>query len=193
MPLGGPRIGRSVWGVAQTSSAEELTEAPQAELLGTLDADALRRLDEQLPPWETDPKYTSDNTNARRFIDCPDYWELRWLNPRQVDQSGMRDWQAVSANDPRVSLKVPAMHAPDGTIRRGGHGGSFLAYMPKTWVESRQRVKSELVRRRTQSAPDRQQQTVDEIRRGNFGPYVHVDSARHPTRTIGDGATMTDN
>lgn len=195
MPKGGPMIGRAVWGAAGSSEAEELAaDAPQNVTLGSLSVEELERLDAQRPPWEVDERYTADNTNARRFVDFPDHWEVRWLNPRLVDQSGLRDWQTVSANDKRVKLKVNSMQAPDGTIRRGSHSGPFLAYMPKPWVESRKKVKAELVRRRTQAAVDRQKRVTDEIRRGGFGDprYIQVDSAHHPTHTIGDGRSMND-
>lgn len=189
-----PKIGRG-FGQAQTSEAEELSGAllPNVEL-GAVSIEELNKMDAELPPWERDKKYTADNTNARKFVECPDDWELRWLNPRVVDQDGMRDWRAVAASDPRITLKIPSMRAPDNTIRRGSHMGPFLAYMPKTWVLSRLRVKAELVRRRTQAAVDRQKRVTDSIRRGDFGDprYLAVDSAQHPTHTIGDGRTMND-
>ena len=187
-----PKIGR-----ARTSAAEELTvDGPAPKLLGTLDPEKLTRTpsfeEDGEPPWESDPRWTRDNTNARRFVDAPDRWELRWLNPRQIDHSGLRDWQVVAASDPRVTVKNRSMIAPDNTIRKGGHGGMILAFMPKTWVESRNRLKNSQVNRRTQSAVDRQQDVKERINRGEYGPHVKVTSAAHPTHTSGDGRTMTD-
>ena len=194
MPVGGPRIGRSVWGAAQTSSAEELVDAPESVELGTLDpAKLVKLIEDEIPPWETDPNSRRDHTNARQFVDVPDEWELRWLSPQVVDEIGMRHWQPVPAmGDPRVTVKVRTMIAPDNTVRRGSHRGSFLAFMPKSWIASRDRLRREKVAKLTQSAPDRQQKVAEEIRRGNFGRYVSVDSASHPTHTIGDGRSMTD-
>lgn len=194
MPVGGPKIGRAVWGEAKTSSAEELVEAPTSVELGELDPSKLVKLiEDEPPPWEVNPKYRHDHTNARQFVDVPDEWELRWLNPRVVDEIGMRHWQVVPAmGDPRVKVKIRTMIAPDNTIRRGSHSGNFLAFMPKSWIASRDRLRRERVAKMTQSAVDRQQQVTEEIRRGNFGQYVSVDSVRHPTHTIGDGRTMTD-
>lgn len=182
---------------ARTSAAEELTEAPQPKLLGTIDPDTLTRrvptfAEDGPPPWEVDPRWIKHNTDARRFVDVPDTWELRWLNPRAIDRTGLREWQPVMTSDPRVNLKVPAMRSPENYVRRGGQGGDLLCFMPKSWVESRNRLKAQLVDRRTQASIDRQKRTVEEINRGNFGSRVHVDSATHPTHTIASQEDMAD-
>jgi hypothetical protein len=185
-----PRIGS---GRTLSSAAEELTQAPVPELLGTISPDALKHItSEPPPPWESDPRYHRHNTDARRFVAAPDNWELRWLNPRAVETIGFRDWEAVSASDPRVKVLNRAMIAPDNTIRKGGHGGDFLAWMWKSWVESRNRLKSEKVARLTGEARTRQERTREEINRGSYGKYVKVDSVTHPTHTQGDGRSMTD-
>lgn len=186
-----PNIGR---GRTLSSSAEDLLHAPEIETLGSISPDALKQITEEPPPpWETDPRYFKHNTDARRFVKAPDRLELRWLNPRMVESVGMRDWEAVPARgDSRFKLLNESMGAADNTVRKGGHGGDFLAFMPKSWVESRKRIKAELVARRTGEAKARQEQTREQINRGSFGPYVHVDSATHPTHTMGDGRSMTD-
>ena len=180
---------------AQTSAAEELTEAPQPKLLGTITPDTLNRRtfeENGPPPWEVNPTWIKHNTDARRFVDVPETWELRWLNPRAIDRTGLRDWQPVMTSDSRVTLKVPAMRSVENYVRRGGQTGDILCFMPRHWMESRNRIKAQLVDRRTQASIDRQKQVAEEINRGHFGPRVHVDSATHPTHTIASQAEMAD-
>jgi len=181
---------------ARTSAAGDLTDAPQPKLLGTIDPEKLTRhpsfAEDGPPPWEVDPRWIKHNTDARRFVDVPETWELRWLNPRAIDRTGLREWQPVMTSDPRVNLKVPALRSVENYVRRGGQGGDILCFMPKSWVESRNRLKAQLVERRTQASIERQRQTVEEINRGNFGPRIHVDSATHPTHTQATQAEMTD-
>ena len=182
---------------ARTSSAEELTEAPQPKLLGTINPDTLTRrapsfAEDGPPPWEVDPRWIKHNTDARRFVDVPETWELRWLNPRAIDRTGLREWQPVMTSDPRVVLKVPALRSVENYVRRGGLGGDILCFMPKSWVASRNRLKAELVRRRTQTSIDRQKSTAEEINRGSFGKAIHVDSATHPTHTMASQEEMAD-
>lgn len=180
--MGTPRLGQAL-----TSAAGELTELKQPEVLGAI---ALEQ--EPPPPWEVDPRYFRHNTDARRFVKCPDNIELRWLNPKVVSWSGMRDWQKVDAKgDARFKLLNKAMAAPDNTIRKGGHDGPFLAWMYKSWVESRNKLKAAKVARHTQSAVDRQEELKHQLARGSFN-QVTLDSAQHPTHTIGEGASMTD-
>lgn len=189
--MGGvPKIGQKLGlGQAETSGAEALTGIPEGKLLGTLDPATITKPsfeEDGPPPWESDPKWVRDNTNARRFVDVPDHWELRWLNPRQIDHSGLRDWMVIPAQgDPRVTVKNTSMIAADNTIRKGGHGGALLAYMPKHWVESRKRLKNAHVDKISQSSVDRQQEVKDRINRGEFGPHTRVDSVTHPTHTSG--------
>lgn len=192
-----PKIGRDVF-AAQTSSAQELLDTPQPRLLGEIDLNPSSPKsptfeEDGPPPWEVERGYLKHNTDARRFVSVPDNWELRWLNPRQISHSGLRDWQPVLATDARVKVRTRAMiHTPEHYIRKGGQDGDILCFMPRTWVISRMRIKAERARLKSQSAVDRQRQTVEEIRRGNFGPNISVDSYQHPTHTIGDPKTMTD-
>lgn len=211
--MGVPTYGSAKIGQAKTSSAEELTQSPSAEVLGTLSSDKLNKSDsaglaawestggvqvemtEPPPPWEVNPAGVRDNTDARRFVQCPENIELRWINPRLLDQFGWRDWQPVPARDSDKKFKLlnAALGRPDNTVRRGvGEGAAILAWMYRSWVKSREKQKAELVRRRTQASVDRQQQVSEEIARGNYGPYVKPAGSRHPTHTIGDGRSMRD-
>lgn len=181
-----PMIGRSV----RSSAAEELLHAPQPESLGTVSPEALNAITQDPPPpWETDARYKLHDTNARKVVSVPDNWELRWLNPRMIQQFGMRDWQAVAGKgDSRVTVHNPSVIAPDNTIRKGGHEGDVLCWMYKSWVESRNRLKADTIAKRTASARDRQQEVTARF----SGRYVTIDGAKHPTHTIGDGRSMTD-
>lgn len=192
--MGVPIINRRP-GQAETSSAGELTEAPQEKSLGSIDLNTITRrvpsFDEDgPPPWEIDKGWLKHNTDARRFVSAPDAWELRWLNPKMIDRSGFRDWQTVSASDPRVTLKVPSMRDPSNLIRRGGQNGDILCYMPKHWVESRNLLKAERANKALQSSVARQQQFTEEVNRGHFGPHTHMDAAKHPTHTMAEGKSM---
>jgi hypothetical protein len=176
-------------------AAEELLDpVPVPEVLGTmpLPPPTPVQSEEPPPPWETDPVYLRHNGDARRFVRVPDNVELRWLSPRLVSVSGLRDWQAVPAKgDSRFKLLNKSMAAPDNTIRRGGHDGMFLAWMYRSWVESRKKLKAAQVARHTQSAVARQDALRQQFRRGSFSG-ITVDSAQHPTHTIAEGATMAD-
>ena len=193
MPRGIPRIGSAL-----TSAAEELVNTPEPAFVGTINTETLSARtpsfdDDGPPPWETDPRWGRDNTDARRFVDCPDEWVLRWLNPRLIDQTGFRDWKAVPASHERVTLKVPAMRSPENLIRRGGHGGDILSYMPRSWVDSRRRIKEERARRAVQGSVDRQQQLAEEVNRGSYGPHIRVSGEmKHPTNTTVEGRSLTD-
>jgi len=189
---GAPKLGRKVFDQARTSSAEELLETPQPKVLGDIDTNVLLAKEDLPPPWEADPKYLKHNTDARRFVDVPDKWELRWLNPRLIEANGLRDWEPVKSTDPKVKVKNRALITPEYYIRRGGQGGDLLCWMPRSWVISRNRLKLERAAKMAASAVARQEQTVEEIQRGHFGPHTHVDSYRHPTHTVGDGRTMQD-
>ena len=182
-----PRFGR-----AQTSAAEELTEVPTAEVLGSIDLTTLVPPTDDRPPWEVDDRFGKHDTDARRYVTVPDEWELRWLNPRLIDQIGMRYWQVISAADPRVTLKVPTLRSPENYIRRGGPGSDILCYMLKSWVASRARWKAEQNARTSRQAVDRAQATAEAINRGEFGSKVGGASVTHPTHTIADGRTMRD-
>lgn len=215
MPRGAPKIGNSEIYQTQnprlSSSAEELLNpTPEPSLLGTIPTDTLQRkppsaywvredgteieIDEGPAPWEVDPTYRRHNTDARKFVEVPDYWELRWLEPKQIDLSGYRGWQPVMASDNRVKLKVPSLRGTDNTVRRGLNG-AILAYMPRPWLAAKLREKAATVKRRSQSARDRQEEAREAVNRGEYDRgrrYTHVDSAIHPTHTRAEGRSMRD-
>lgn len=196
----GPRIGRGIGtyqdnpASSQLSSAtEELLHVPEAEEVGRVSRDAVTRLikDVPPPPWETDPSSALHDSDARKFVECPENVTLRWLNPKLVSQTGMRDWQAVPAKgSPDFKLKLRALAAPDNTIRRGDHSGDFLAWMYTRWVESRTRVKADYTAKKTASASEKFRQAQEAYDSGKFGPYIRGDGGRHPTHTQADGRTM---
>ena len=192
MPRGTPTIGH-------------YESAPKSEVLGTIDppltdprpaesayVGGTVDLTEPPPPWEVDEKSHLALSDARRFVEVPDNWELRWINPKLLDQLGWRYWQPVMASDERVTVHVQTMVSPEGNIRRGGATGDLLAWMYTSWVESRRQEQARLTAELTQSAVDRQETLKEEFKRGKYGPYVRLDSARHPTHTMGDGRSMTD-
>ena len=190
MPRGVPRLGRLVEQEALRET-EDLgvlrTSSPSAQVAFGAEVD----ITELPPPWESDPNYAKDNTDARRFIDVPVEWELRWINPRLLEAAGWRDWMPVMASDPRVTVKVQSLIDVGGNIRRGGPTGDLLAWMPKHWVESRRRKKAERAAQLTRQAVTRQDEVISQVRRATKGAVV-VDSASHPTHTIGEGSTMGD-
>jgi hypothetical protein len=179
MPTGTPRL---------QSRIDDLMENKESQVLGTINPVTT----EPPPPWEIAPGSELATLDARNFVTVPENWELRWINPRVLDQVGWRHWQPVMASDPLVKVKVSTLVSPEGNIRRGGIGGDILAWMYKTWVESRKaerRKKSALLK---QSAVDRTGALKEEFRRGSFGPNISVESARHPTHTMAEGRSMTD-
>ena len=183
--MGGvPKIGRMSH---LSSGAEELMHAPEAQVLGSLDLNALN---DEPPPWET--KQTHNQTDARRFVDYPDEWEVRWINPRLASQFGMRYWRAIPADHDRVKVLIPQMHAADNTVRRFDHNGDFLAYMPKAWIASRDRMKRDRVDRARGLDRKKAEDTRESINRGDFGPYVKVDHIKRPSNTQGEGSSMVD-
>jgi len=193
--MGAPRIGRpaSPASPGLDSATEELLQAPQPETVGTVSADQFTRLlqDVPPPPWETDPSYDRHDSDARKFVDVPDNVTLRWLNPKQVSQSGLRNWQAVPAKgDTRFRLKLRTMAAPDNTIRRGDANGDFLAWMYTAWVESKRRLKQARTDRQTQASTDRMHQTQEAYDSGKFGRYVTSAGGTHPTHTTAEGRTL---
>jgi len=185
-----PMIGRKK---LLSSNAEELMHAPESKSLGFIDP-SLGFIDpsDEAPPWEIEGKWAKDATNARRFVDFPEEWEVRWLNPRLVNQIGLRYWKAVPADHEGVKIKVPTMRAPDNTVRRFDHNGDFLAYMPKAWIASRDRMKVERVTRALGLDRKKAEDTQESINRGEYGPYVHVDHIRRPSNTQAEGSSMTD-
>lgn len=179
---------------ARTSAAEELTEAPSGQLLGSIPTSTLLPPTEERPPWETDPNWHRHNSDARRYVTVPVEWELRWLNPRLIEEVGLRDWRILTVDNDRVKIKpgYDQMVSPEHYVRRGGpNRGDLLAYMPRSWVESRQREKALRNARATQGAKDRAEQTAERINRGEFGPNVAA-SIKHPTHTTGVGLPKDD-
>ena len=182
-------------GSALSSTAADLLDAPQPELLGTIDPGKLNDLltEAPPPPWETDPRYRRHNSDARLYVSAPDNWSFRWLSESMIRQNGMRNWEAVSASDPRVTVHNKTMVAPDNTIRKGDHRhGDILCWMWTAWVDSRNAIKAETVRKRAGAAVNRAESLKEEARRGSFGRGVSVDSVTHPTHTQGEGRSMKD-
>ena len=141
-------------------------------------------------PWDL-PGGEYQTTDARRFVEVPETWALRWMSQRHLDSHGSRDWQPVLAypGDSRIRVKAPGMVTPSYHIRRGGQGGDLLYWMPRHWYDSRQRKKAQAVARATGKASDGMGEAVEQAQRSG---YVRVDSARHPTHTQGEGASMRD-
>lgn len=199
MPKGVPKIGSKLEDLTNVETAETIGTIsqtrldPQSDPISMFDvAGSAVSVEEELPPppWELDPDKERDDTDARLFVEVPEEWVLRWINPRLLDQSGWRWWEPVMASDPRVVVKVTQMVSPEGNIRRGGRSGDLLAWMWRHWYESNQKNKAAKNAKRTQSAVDRFNQTVEAFRTGFgklIGPYGR---AQHPQRTIGDGRTM---
>ena len=169
------------------SIREELAEAPASEVLGTLNVATPGS--EPPPPWELDPGSEYVASDARRFVEVPENWELRWINPRILDQVGWRYWEPVMASDSRVTVKVLTMVSPEGNIRRGGQGGDILAWMYKSWVESRRRELVTASARMKQSSVDRTDTLKEEFKRGTYGP-IALTEARHPTHTMVEGRSL---
>lgn len=142
------------------------------------------------PPWERE-EIGVKLSDARRFIDVPENWELRWINPRFLEADGWRYWKAISPNDPHVKVKVEQMAMPDGTIRRGGPNGDILAWMYKSWVDSARAIQMKKTAAQTQVAVEKFEQTREDFRRGRYGPYVHgFGRSEHPTHTMAEGKSL---
>ena len=197
--MGAPRLGANVFkspaSTGLDSATEDLLQVPAAAEIGTISKERLAQVIAETvppPPWEVDPTYDKHDSDARKFVEAPDNVTLRWLNPKIVSQSSMRDWQAVPAKgDPRFRLKLGSMRAPDNTIRRGDANGDFLAWMYTAWVESRARVKQARRDRHTSAAGARARGTQEAFRRGKFGRYVtSPEPARDPTGTLADGRSL---
>lgn len=196
------------FGRADRLNALAMKEQMQQEVLGTIPADSPMldpepqgssvqwsgpsgdiALEEGPPPWELeDNEYTL--SDARRYVDCPPTWTLRWINPRLLESSGWQDWKPVTLGDPRVKAKVLQMVTPDGNIRRGGSGttSDILAYMPTHWVESRRRIFAKRTSDQTQKAVNTFESLKDEFGRSG----LHLDSMTHPTHTQVEGRSIRD-
>lgn len=148
-------------------------------------------LEEGPPPWELEDVEFSDS-DARRFVTVPDNWKLYWINQRLLESAGPRHWSPVTAGDPRVKVKVAQMISADGSIRRGGEKGDILSWMYISWYESLRNRQRKVTDQQTQAALDNVDSLKEEFKRGAYGPYVHLDSAKHPTHTIAEIRNPTD-
>lgn len=197
-----PNIGKAAAEAAAARRAEEAL--PQPEVLGEIkfkgpgyqgfthtevDAATGEEIRHQIeiengpPPWELEKG--RKGSDARTFVDCPKEWELRWINPKSLDQYGWRGWEPVRHTDPRVKLKVPGMKGVDSMIRRGGGtSGDILAKMPRHWYEDKLRQREEYNARQTQASVDRLRGVQEDFARGKYGPNVRLDRAQHPTHTM---------
>ncbi len=207
-----PKLGQQVAYEAKqkklSSAAEELLNAPQPQLLGSIDLNDIQSppsrpqtwtekdgtqftIDEPPPPWEVDPRHGKDSTDARRFLEkFPSNVEFRWINPRLLDSMGWRYWKPVLTSDPNFKLKPEyraTMTDVENNIRKGP-GGPILGFMPKSWVESRKRESHKRARDARGKAQDRQMQLSELVSRGDFGRYVKVDGKpQYPSNTQLDG------
>lgn len=197
--MGAPSLGKNVFKTPAStgldSATEDLLQVPQAEQVGTISQERLAQVIADTvppPPWEVDPSYDRHDSDARKFVEAPDNVTLRWLNPKIVSQSSMREWQAVPARgSTQFKLKLKSMAAPDNTIRRGDHNGDFLAWMYTAWVESRQRLKQARRDRQVGVAAARSRDTQEAYRRGKFGRFItSPEEARDPTGTLVDGRVL---
>lgn len=174
---------------AQTEVLGEIRATPAPETPGVTYQTAggpAMTIAEPPPPWEIEDEQFM-LSDARRFIDVPPTWTLRWVNPRLLESQGWQHWSPISASDPRVRVKVESMVAPDGTVRRGGIStGDILAWMYTSWVESRRRVLAQETAKMTQSAVDRQAQLREQFQRAG----LVLESAVHPTHTMADGRSL---
>ncbi len=190
--------------------ADKLGDGPRPEVLGTIAADSpllnegpqgtsaqwsgpsgTIDMNEGPPPWELEDAQFADS-DARRYVDVPSNWTLYWINPKLLESSGWRYWKPVTIGTPGVKVKVDQMLAPDGNIRRGGEKGDILAWMYTSWRDSLRVKHIETTRRQTQQAVDKVSSLKEEFNRGAYGPYVHLDSATHPTHTSASIKNPTD-
>jgi len=139
-------------------------------------------LSEPPPPWELPDSTGLLESDAKRFVDCPENIVVRWINPRMLDSMGWRDWQPVSASDPRFTVRVKTMISPENQIRRGGMGGDILAWMYRSWVESRRRLNATATAKQAQTAADSQAALEEKFRR-EYGSKAGVTLTKFPTHT----------
>ena len=203
MPTGYSKIGNSdMYGRSDKSGPEVLGTIPDSSRITdpqpksstttwTREDGTVIELSEPAPPWEQhDDKFST--SDARRFVEVPPQWRLHWVNPRLLDSEGWRDWQPVMASDTRVSVRVHTMVSPEGYIRRGGPTGDILAWMWQGWHESVKKKMREKTAAQTQSAVDQQRKLKEDFARGEYGPYLRVEGATHPSHTMAEGRTMQD-
>lgn len=183
MPSGTPRIGSGFNVLGSIQDPKLLDPTPQGADTQWQGADGQVSMAEPPPPWELASNSELADSDAKRFVDCPDNITLRWINPRVLDSEGWRDWQPVMASDARFTVHVATMVSPEGNIRRGGFSGDILAWMYTSWVESRRRLYDRRTMEQAQAAVDKQEQLKDEFARGKYGPYVKLEGAKHPRYT----------
>ncbi len=194
MPKGVPRFGQH-----STPAPEVLgTIAPDSKLLDTAPQGAETvwqsesgsvSFTEEPPPWELSGG-GDQISDAKRYVDAPADVTLRWINPRLLETDGWRDWRPVLASDKRFKVIVSTMISPDGNVRRGGSNGDILAFMPTHWVMSRRKILEKKTADQSNSAVDKQQALRYELQK--ISPFLHLDSARHPSHTNADGKSMID-
>ena len=178
---------------------EEMSNLPTGEVLGTIPESVARDpageastwispSGEQVslkepPPWSRQVLGKNrDETDARNFVQVPDWYVLRWMNRRLIDQHGTRGWLPLLRSDPNVKILVPQMVDASGNICRG-YMGDLLYFMPRMWYEERQREKEEIVRRHSQSSYDKQGQLSEAAAHGQFGRYIKPISRKFPVQT----------
>jgi hypothetical protein len=190
--------------------SEKMGEGPRPEVLGSIPASdpvlqsgpqspvtswsgpsGVIDMQEGPPPWELEDVAFS-NSDARRYVDVPANWTLYWINPRFLESVGWRYWQPVTVGDPRVKVKVAQMAAPDGNIRRNGDKGDILGWMYTSWRDGIRDKHRASTNRQTQSAVDKMASLKEQMDQGAYGPYVHLDSATHPTHTAAQIKNPTD-
>lgn len=155
-------------------------------------ADGQVSMSEPPPPWELDEHSDKTESDARRFVEVPSNWSLRWINPRLLDQFGWREWKPVMASDPNVKVRVESMVSPEGNIRRGGFTGDILAWMYTSWVESRRRQIQKATDLLMDSSVRKQEELREDFARGKYGPNIRLEEAKHPTHTMAEGRSMRD-
>lgn len=190
--LAAEQPGEQVLGHISADSPVLNPEPPSDATTWTREDGTVITLVEPPPPWEVNDNSGYHISDARRFVECPPQWRLYWINPKLLNSDGWRDWQAVMASDPRVTLRVPTMRSPEGYVRRGGDGGDILCWMWDSWYQSKRRRNTEKTQAQARDAVDKQANLADEMRRGRFGPYIRPEGVRHPTHTNADGRTMRD-
>lgn len=215
MPRGVPTLGSGST-MKLDSATEELLHAPEPKLIGTIPDQTLNpepkpttwksdtgetvsmvdEVDRQQldppAPWEVWGE--RDDTDARAFVDIPDRYVLRWMNPKLITHRGMGYWEIVPAKGHKdVKVKNRMMIAPDNTIRKGGKDGMILTWMLRSWWDKRVAIKHQQNDKKTQASIDRHREVTERLRRGALGPYITADGpGRHPTHTTLDGRSARD-
>jgi hypothetical protein len=193
MPRGTPKIGSAHQILGSITDPRILNPQPQSAHAQYKAPDGVTvSVTEPPPPWELEDSSSPTQSDATRYVDKPANITLRWINPRVLDAEGWRHWEPVMVSDPRFKCKVQTMITPEGNIRRGGPSGDILAFMPTSWVESRRRQLAAATARQTGNARDKQDQLRNDFACGKYGPYVHLEGAKHPTHTMGEGRSMRD-